>query len=241
MDYNNFEPETKNDSIPTKELRHVMYIIKRHVDGIEKVMKIAFVPESAVKEQKMKWISRRFNNPTRIICGFDSTGKSTLLHQIARTVKNPYLCVDMERLPIFRDEPLLTPDARKRRYFDDIDDKIEDGARVVCVPYGPDIQIGLSDRRKDYILVYPSLHLKEEYLSRLFADGCTKSHLDAVESVWDKYITGMEIDPNHIRLRLRENQLLSSDLFFILEELRSQEKEFDLTEMILEYRGVDRK
>ncbi|MDT0160378.1 hypothetical protein [Bacillus sp. AG4(2022)] len=74
------------------------------------------------------------------------------------------------------------------------------------------VRKALKENNLNYVLVYPSIDLKEEYIERYKSRGSSKDFIEHIENNWEKYILEIEKETFPKLLRLESGQYLKDAL-----------------------------
>ena len=99
-------------------------------------------------------------------------------------------------------------------YIDHIKENI-DKADVILISSHEIVRQALKDNNLGYMLVYPSIELKEEYMNRYIQRGSDYNFIKVIESNWDKWISDIEKEEFPKKVRLEKDQYLNNLLKII--------------------------
>lgn len=93
-------------------------------------------------------------------------------------------------------------------YLNYIEGIIEDGYTILCSTH-EDVRNGLEERGITYVLVYPEMELKDEYIKRYTERGSPEAFVKMMGEKWDSFIESCDESSPTKRIRLAEGQYLS--------------------------------
>lgn len=132
---------------------------------------------------------------TRVISGFPGIGKSNLFNQ------NPEKISDS-------DSSKFSKDNFPENYLSHIKEVIKTHD-VVLVSSHEDVRNALVDSGIHFILVYPALALKQEYLERYKSRGSTPQFIEMMDRNWIKFIKQCKDQKNCDHIVLNAGQFLT--------------------------------
>lgn len=115
----------------------------------------------------------------QVISGFPGVGKTELYKDL---VKRGYKVRDS-------DSSLFDKEHFPENYLDDIEEKKGQGF-IVLVSSHEEVRLGMEERGIDYILAYPNIALKEEYLERYRRRGSPDEFVSLLGGKWEEFIEG---------------------------------------------------
>lgn len=136
-------------------------------------------------------------NFPRVICGFPGVGKSTLFAN-----KGNQKIVDSDSSTFDKaDFPA--------NYIAHIKQKLADGYTVLCSTH-KDVRAALVAEGIDFILVYPLLECKDEYLRRYVKRGSPASFVFMMDSKWEEFVNDCASQESCTHVRLGHDQYMPS-------------------------------
>lgn len=87
---------------------------------------------------------------------------------------------------------------------------------IIMVSSHDIVRNALKENNISYLLFYPSIELKEEYLERYKSRGNDESFINMISSNWNKFITEIEKETFPILVKLEEYEYIKSviDLYY---------------------------
>lgn len=154
------------------------------------------------KAQIIQMYIKENHKMTKVISGFPAVGKSFLSSQSDLTVldsdsSNFSWIQEGERHPDF-----------PNNYIEHIKSNIGK-VDYILVSSHDIVREALKDNNIRYTLVYPSAHLKDEYLERYRSRGNNEGFIKFIGSKWDEFITDIEKETFPHLTRLGSGQYLS--------------------------------
>ncbi len=114
----------------------------------------------------------------RIIAGFPGTGKSTF-------VKSHPFCIDLDSALFPKGEGFVDT------YVEAIKQHLQIDGRCVFVSTHPELLEALVKEGLSFLLVYPGVTLKDEYLARYEGRGDQEEFLKQLDDNWFSYLKGL--------------------------------------------------
>lgn len=132
-----------------------------------------------------------------VVSAFPGTGKSTI-------VKN----AKEDRKILDSDSSTFPKDGFPANYLEHIKAKIADGYDLL-VPSHEAVRNALTDAEIPYILVYPKLECKEEYLQRYRDRGNKPEFVQMMDEKWEEFIGSCEQQEGCFHIQMAPGQYLS--------------------------------
>ncbi|WP_039240936.1 hypothetical protein [Clostridium botulinum] len=143
---------------------------------------------------------------TIIISGFPAVGKSYLFNN-----KNELKILDSDSSQIsWISEGVRHPNF-PQNYIEHIKDNIGK-ADIILVSSHKVVRDALKSNNIDYVIVYPSITLKNEYIQRYKERGNNEGFINMIDENWDSFISEIEEETFPTKLRLWGGQYLK-DIF----------------------------
>lgn len=93
-------------------------------------------------------------------------------------------------------------------YLDHIQELIDSGYTILSSTH-EDVRNGLEERGISYILVYPEVNLKEEYIERYKKRGSPDAFIEMMDAKWEEFIQSCDESEPYKRIRLTSGEYLS--------------------------------
>lgn len=142
---------------------------------------------------------------TKVISGFPGIGKTVFCQSSERGLDS-----DSSQFS-WLSEGVRHPDF-PTNYMDHIEKNI---GKVDCILVSSHdiVRDALRERGIDYTLVYPSVELRDEYLSRYTDRGSPEGFIKFIGDNWDRFIAAIESETFPELVKLEEGQYLSDVLW----------------------------
>jgi hypothetical protein len=136
----------------------------------------------------------------RIICGFPGVGKSTLFaNSQGKITDSDSSKFDKSQFP--------------QNYINHINQKLDEGYTVLCSTHKI-VRDALVANGMDFVLVYPALNCRDEYIDRYINRGSPQPFIDMMKEKWVDFVVECSSQQNCLHVCLGQGQFLPS-----LEEL----------------------
>lgn len=133
-------------------------------------------------------IDKIINQETMVISAFPGTGKSYATKKLDNVVDSDSSKFDKVNFPA--------------NYIEYIKDEIEQKTSVIFVSTHQEVRDALVKADIPFILIYPDISLKEEYLRRYKKRKSPQSFINLLDEKWDDWITSCEIQSNNYTIKL---------------------------------------
>lgn len=149
---------------------------------------------------------------TMIISGFPGVGKTEYFkHQ----EEHGRICLDSDSSEFswIKDENGNNTKERNpefpNNYIKHIKDSI-DKVDIIFVSSHDVVRKALEEEKVYYILVYPEIEAKEEYINRYKKRGNNDGFINFISNSWESFIKDMDKETFPYKIKLKENQYISS-------------------------------
>lgn len=158
-----------------------------------------------------------------VVPAFPGTGKSTIFKNAEALGLKPSLVniVDGDAellvpsgpgIPVFdSDSSLFDKEYFPGNYIRHIKNVLSEpaiGDVVILVSSHDAVRKALAEEGIDYLLAYPEIELKEDYLKRYENRGSPENFINMMEHMWVKFVTDCQEDPTKYKLELKEGEYL---------------------------------
>lgn len=133
---------------------------------------------------------------TIIISGFPGVGKSTLVEHSQYTILDS-------------DSSTFNKNNFPLNYINHIKDSINDDTHAICVSSHKDVREALQQQEMFFTLVYPSLHLKDEYIQRYTQRGNHPAFIQLLSDNWHDWIIDCQHQEGCRHYTLQSKQYLN--------------------------------
>jgi len=83
---------------------------------------------------------------------------------------------------------------------------------IICISSHEEVRKALVDNGLMFLLVYPNIELKDEYIERYETRGNDKGFIELLTDKWDEWITDVSEQKNCIRIELGKNEFIGDKL-----------------------------
>lgn len=135
------------------------------------------------------------DSQTLIVSGFPGTGKSHFFNSSTRTVLDS-------------DSSTFDKSDFPRNYIEHIKSKIGQ-VDIIFVSSHKDVRDALVAEGMDFILAYPSIDLKDEYIQRYKDRGSNDGFINLISNNWELWLGELESQTNCYKQKMLSNQYLS--------------------------------
>ena len=133
---------------------------------------------------------------TKLISAFPATGKSTLFKTYnGKITDSDSSTFDKKDFP--------------HNYIAHIKEKISEGYEYVLISSHKIVRDALVENELPFILVYPNIELKQEYIERYKNRGNNDSFIKLIETNWDDWINECNEQTGCSKIELQSGQFLS--------------------------------
>ena len=132
---------------------------------------------------------------TILISAFPGTGKSHLF-------KN-----NKELKILDSDSSTFDKDGFPNNYIEHIKENIGK-VDIICISSHKEVREALVDNDLMYILVYPNIELKEEYIKRYKERGNEQVFIDMIGEKWEEWITDVSKQEKCLKVELQKGEFL---------------------------------
>lgn len=143
------------------------------------------------------------NDKTLVVSGFPGTGKSHFFNSTDKNVLDS-------------DSSKFDKSDFPRNYIEHIKENIG-VADIIFVSSHKDVRDALVENNIKFVLAYPSIELKEEYIQRYIDRGSPDGFVNLISNNWNLWLTELDEQEGCYRQKMTENQYLS-DFEDILDE-----------------------
>lgn len=129
-----------------------------------------------------------------VISGFPGVGKTYL-----------YNSIKAKGIKVSDSDSSLYKGQFPLEYLDHIEDLVHDSdVDVILVSSHEEVRKGLQDRGIKYILVYPDINSKNQYIERYIDRGSSIEFITLLSNKWEEWITTIE-NSSELKYKLEEN------------------------------------
>lgn len=123
----------------------------------------------------------RYNKKALVVSAFPGTGKTTLF--------NSEICESLNVLD--SDSSTFDKSEFPANYMEHIKSNL-DGKDLILVSSHKEVREALVENNIEFILAYPTLRCKEEYIQRYIDRGSPEAFVKLLTEQWDNWISEME-------------------------------------------------
>jgi len=139
-----------------------------------------------------------------LVSAFPGTGKSYYCYNGNYSQYYPSLwCTDSDSSKF---DKLNFP----QNYIEHIRSKISEGYARIFISSHKDVRNALIENNLPFVLVYPAIELKEEYLKRYLDRGSNDSFIRQLEGKWSEWITDCANQQSCFKIELKSGEYLSN-------------------------------
>ena len=141
-------------------------------------------------------MSKEFSQQTTLIAAFPGTGKS-------------FYCLNQNsELIADSDSSTFNKKHFPKNYIEDIKEKILLNYEKVFISSHKKVRDELVKNKLNFILVYPNINLKQEYLERYFTRKSSESFIKLISDNWESWIEDLQNQQNCLHIELQAGQFI---------------------------------
>lgn len=143
-------------------------------------------------------------------------GRSLIVSAFPGTGKSYYCNIQQEYVPegfsCDSDSSKFDKSNFPENYIAHIKEQVVKGIGRIMVSSHKDVRDALIVNQLPFVLVYPDISLKHEYINRYIERGNTNSFIELLNANWEKWINECEGQPHCLRIKLNSGQFLGNVL-----------------------------
>lgn len=145
------------------------------------------------------------NNKDQILCAaFPGTGKSYYCSNGDTSQYVPKgFCTDSDSSKFAKDD-------FPSNYIKHIKEKITEGYARIFISSHSEVRSALIDNDLDYVLIYPSITLKDEYIQRYIDRGSNDKFIQLISDNWEIWINDCKKQKGCRHIELKSGQFVSN-------------------------------
>lgn len=125
--------------------------------------------------------------------------------------KSHYFRENVDKIVLDSDSSKFDKSDFPRNYIQHIKENIGE-ADVIMVSSHKEVRDALVDNGIRFILVYPDISIKDEYIRRYIDRGSPESFINLLKKNWELWISELDEQVGCDKIKLKENQYLSDVL-----------------------------
>ena len=148
---------------------------------------------------------------TKIVAGFPATGKSFIFNNQGCLSGLKILDSDSSDFSWVKDKQGYNTDIRNPNFPNNYIEHIKESigkVDIIFISSHDVVQKSLKDNNIEYIMIYPDISLKEEWIYRFKSRGNNDNFIRFISSNWEKFIKDIESNSFHTKIKLNEGEFI---------------------------------